>query len=682
MLALVIVATAGATEVWTAQSLVNVWPDSEPGPEATEEIRLYAARGERESFQICIRGGKKGTEAVALHVDPIGEAIPPPEVRRVGYLAVEEPSGRSVGSMPLRPDPLLDFTPVDVPANQTVALWITYEIPRSTPPGVYHGTVTLEPGRGRKRFIAVAIEVFDFEIPEMPSLRALAPLDRDVIRRFYGIDDVSLDAWRPFYDALAKTHVSVSIWDGGGLVRMNQRDEADAEALKVHLEYAVDAMAMNTINLADASFGIASFPTPGVPLEQDPLQLYLHDMSNWLDERGWLDRAVSLPIGIRPRDQWQGLREGFFRVWRADRRVKRLMRGRLHPFFERYTDVWAIPLRSYHPTACARLVGGLSLAAQVPYPAETVHASSSGPDPRGGPAATAPVDGYDGCLYTAWCSDQPPSSSNRPWIEVRFKEPVRTDSMRIGWNSGMEAQTIRVQTSHRGDLFGDTSTKWTHHPVTVPFAQSWSEAEFKLVKTFIAVRIEFRESRTGGPVGVTELEFGRAPDPETVGRVDPVEIWLDPSGGDFPSLAADAHPVEPRAVPWVCWGHAFRGFTLELLNRWPNEWGTLVAEQPFLWNGGGTGKDFLFYPGIACPIPSVRVERLRDGIEDYEYLVALQAAVRANTVALPEAGQLLDAGLFHPETGPGELEGLAERISEVRVNIGRALGQRVGGDTP
>ena len=43
---------------------------------------------------------------------------------------------------------------------------------------------------------------------------------------------------------------------------------------------------------------------------------------------------------------------------------------------------------------------------------------------------------------------------------------------------------------------------------------------------------------------------------------------------------------------------------------------------------GGNGDGSLFYPGEAGPLPSLRLYRIRDGIEDYDLLCLAREAVR------------------------------------------------------
>lgn len=542
----------GITKVWTESSLTNVCPDHRPGPNARPEIRLYAARGEQESFQICIRTDKKPIEEATVRVESVDSQIGAPDVRLVGYLASEAASKRASGPEGPRADPLLDLHPVTVAPGATVAFWVTYSVPHDAKPGVRSTRVSVVSKQGRAYPVMVTLEVFDFELPALPSLRTRAVLDRDAIREFYNVSDASLDSWRAVYDAFTGSRLSLSVLQSGtrnGLLALGQEEAVDASYLKEHLEYLVPALHMNAVDVSDSQSGLGLFPAPPNPLDQDPLQIYLLDLGNWLEDQKWIDRAYVVPGGLPPRSAWPTARDEYFRVRRADQRIKRLMIGPAHPYFERYTDIWAMPLRCYHPLSWRRLREGMSLTAEPPYPALRVVASSAGAWDGAAGYDTVPQDAYDGCLFTAWRSSRPPTRREPQYLEIHFEEPVRTDNLTIGWVHGGEAREIRVRTSAEGAVFGDASVAWRHYRPLGPYDASWSEGRFKMMKVFRAVRIEFLDTDREETVGVTEVEFGLPPDPATIARIEPIEIWLAPTRDDFPSFAVDAHPIEARLAP-------------------------------------------------------------------------------------------------------------------------------------
>jgi hypothetical protein len=83
--------------------------------------------------------------------------------------------------------------------------------------------------------------------------------------------------------------------------------------------------------------------------------------------------------------------------------------------------------------------------------------------------------------------------------------------------------------------------------------------------------------------------------------------------------------VQNRALPWLAFtlglsGERYFDAALKLSSAW---------QPDGLCSSGGAGEGTLFYPGQPAliggqtdvPLPSVRLKLMREGLEDYEYLV-------------------------------------------------------------
>ena len=142
-MATALICTLGALNVWTEPPLARVFPDTAPTVESRSvEARMYAARGERESFQLCVRAGNEAIERVVVKAEPLDKQIGAPDIRRVGYLRVPDSStGRD-----LWPDPLLEFQPFGLEADETGVMWVTYNIPKVAKPGTHKGMLSVSIG--------------------------------------------------------------------------------------------------------------------------------------------------------------------------------------------------------------------------------------------------------------------------------------------------------------------------------------------------------------------------------------------------------------------------------------------------------------------------------------------------------------------------------------------------------
>ncbi len=107
-----------------------------------------------------------------------------------------------------------------------------------------------------------------------------------------------------------------------------------------------------------------------------------------------------------------------------------------------------------------------------------------------------------------------------------------------------------------------------------------------------------------------------------------MEMWMyvsGPSDNGTPNLAMDFDSLDYRILPWLCWKYDIKG-----LLYWCVNW--LQDEDPFKnakntkWEQNANG--LLFYPGTYGPLPSLRAEIFRDGMEDYEYIQLLFADLK------------------------------------------------------
>lgn len=169
------------------------------------------------------------------------------------------------------------------------------------------------------------------------------------------------------------------------------------------------------------------------------------------------------------------------------------------------------------------------------------------------------------------------------------------------------------------------------------------------------------------------------------------EVWMYVSSPahPFPALVIDYPALSHRIIPWLAWKYNASG----LLYWCVNFWNTDPWENPANFSKDQNGNGSLYYPSAQGPVPSIRMEVLRDGIEDYEYLVHLKelldaAASLGNVDAgLLEKGKrlvaveppLIDSIRNYskdPQTLLGQRQALAEVIEALQrhINMPRPAG--------
>lgn len=133
-------------------------------------VRLEAAADEAENFQLVVVPGGGPLKGVAVEAPALtgpGGKIPL-QWNVVGYVETAEPLYKTeyVGWWP---DPLLPGKPFDVAAGERQPLWFTVEVPPEAKPGLYTGQVTVSE-RGRSVAIPVELRVRNFRLPRPGTL--------------------------------------------------------------------------------------------------------------------------------------------------------------------------------------------------------------------------------------------------------------------------------------------------------------------------------------------------------------------------------------------------------------------------------------------------------------------------------------------------------------------------------
>ena len=110
--------------------------------------------------------------------------------------------------------------------------------------------------------------------------------------------------------------------------------------------------------------------------------------------------------------------------------------------------------------------------------------------------------------------------------------------------------------------------------------------------------------------------------------------------------------VITRLVPWMCWTRGIKGYY---------QWGMDAGWKS---NFNSQGHVWLFYPSKDEPIPSVRLEYFRDGIEDYTYFELLKN--RSN------AKELLEKCFeISPKFAPLDMD--IVKVHNLRLKMGKLL---------
>jgi len=148
----------------------------------------------------------------------------------------------------------------------------------------------------------------------------------------------------------------------------------------------------------------------------------------------------------------------------------------------------------------------------------------------------------------------------------------------------------------------------------------------------------------GCDVWLTDLSTGKGIEAAVAGK-GRASLWFYfcglPIGCDFiananhqPNMIVESEAIEQRIVFWMAWKYGAEGIFIYAGNHAQPQ---RVKDDPMLWESSTStkwpysgylkGDGFLMYNPA---IPSIRMKILRDGLEDYGYLLELQKCLKAS----------------------------------------------------
>jgi hypothetical protein len=201
-------------------------------------------------------------------------------------------------------------------------------------------------------------------------------------------------------------------------------------------------------------------------------------------------------------------------------------------------------------------------------------------------------------------------------------------------------------------------------------APGWATDLSPLVNQMKGNEAAYQGWRTGG--------VGRRLWPYTSCASHSCGEYESPEDVGWPGYAIDAPASQARAMGWLAFTHGADG---ELY--WNTVWATVEFDgdpspgkrvedtwtSRYMYAAGGNGDGTLFYPGVPSiiggareiPIESIRLKRIRDGREDYEYLhILAQRGRRAEAMTEANAifGSMQDA-----DASPSEVAATRSRLA-------------------
>lgn len=178
--------------LWWAEGAYKIKKEDPVPSRKSAWVELACARNEYEPFLLVLRP-KRRMDQVRLKmtplVNPLGDEIPPERISilHFDYVEVVVPTDEQ-GARGLWPDPLPPYEgPFSACAGENHPFWITVFVPAEADPGEYRGMLILSCGEWQKE-VPLRLKVWDFVLPAETHLRSSFGISTNDIRLYHNLE--------------------------------------------------------------------------------------------------------------------------------------------------------------------------------------------------------------------------------------------------------------------------------------------------------------------------------------------------------------------------------------------------------------------------------------------------------------------------------------------------------------
>lgn len=633
------------------------------------QMSLSLAGNESEAVQLVLRPEKalRGLNAsIGALTGAEGQQIPKEAVqlRQVRYVFVEtasDPIGR-VGNWP-DPLPLLPAG-LDLPAGQNLPIWLCVTAPKGTPAGIYKAEIELK-ADGYSAKVPISVQVYGFSLPDESSVRSMFGFSPGLVTQYHKLTDDAQK--REMLDKYLKMFASHRIspynpapmegfgyrfamghnWVGGRFATSGAYSGKQCLSVQAPLTARyVDPVKFRS------SDGKVSFWYRNVKSNSPAmLHLELWDLgmnalpeqsfnlpvsTEWREFTPGLSALPTQTAFIQPRFELPGTKSGELQI--NELIISCDGQQQLHDGFEGAiptersarvewdTEKWeaamAEAMGKYHFNSFSFGVPGLGTGTFF---------ESVGGNILGYPAGTPEHE----ALFSAWCKGASERLERLGILDkgyvYPFDEPAEKDYQFV-------VDQLKLLKKHFPKLHRMVPMNLGAADAFVGYIDQWCPILNSHDTKFSAARQAAGERYNWyiccGPTAPYVAEFIDRPGTDL--RVWLWQSWQNGVNGILVWESSywtsyNAYPNEPQN-PW------------KDSMSWVSGYGTPVGVK-FRWKAGD-GR--FFYPPESAtgtqaqpvmddPVPSIRWEQLRDGVEDYEYLTMLKRLLAEKGKALPVA---------------------------------------------
>ena len=604
-----------------------------PFPEALKaHVRMSLARGEHESFQIVVASFGKAISNARVSIEWEGDG-PHPGVtfRPVGYVKTRPDPDNLAEYVGWWPDPLMPPAPVDVAPGETQPIWGSVHATMDTATGDHHARLTVLADGMPPLRCELTAHVFDFDLgfTHLPSLLSLR---LDSIKRFYKLEEVSQAARRRWYAFCLEYRMNPNNIYATDFI-------PGEEDLDFCVKRGLNAMVMHARPIRRTTRN-----------SRDNVEV-------WISDDNKLYREVE--------GDWALTHDGDGRIVIRELDVT-----------ARYVKVHSRLTDKKHEFAIRTLEPGRIVAFEG-------EREFTGPAGWIGPDDGTKALRYFGATWGAALDHE------RASIGVDLGQRRHVTKVVLTTGTRLE-QVRRFSELAKQHGLGDRAYVYGF--------DEWADVERygDIVRTYGILK--------AAAPGIKACSTVVHPVDPIKGTIDAwcpclcynyagyeearkrgQEVWYYAGGTPYDPFPThellDVPAVEARAFFWVAWRYQYTGWLHWELNVWRHNMEGDKRWPRAPWNparnGVRNGEVGRIYPGPnVTPLPSVRLENMRDGIEDYDYFWLLNEALRKLPSGDPRraAGQkLIEESIRTLCRSRADFERDPDRILQIHERLGRAI---------
>jgi len=334
-----------------------------------KEARLKLARNEYESFQIVLEAASRDITFENIDFSDLmgseDRMIPADSLswKRVDYVETAITPAYPVERIGKWADPLLPAGRFTVTRDSRASVWITLRTTVDTAPGLYRGTVTVQPVAMRPSSVALTVRVWDFSLTDETHLHTLTWLGRGAIGSFYDLGDsveekAELESYLRRYEETLLEH---RLGPGGSVAEGLRKDPTTGQFDFSELDHRLARLFGQGMNV----FIMGTAPNLKRQGKEHYTPEFIADFTeklkvfgNHLRQKDWLDRAYVYVYDEAPESAWSEVRK-MSRAIRNSAPELKIIQCLNDPAgvnaLQGFVDVFDVYITQYHQTGVAHL---------------------------------------------------------------------------------------------------------------------------------------------------------------------------------------------------------------------------------------------------------------------------------------------------------------------------------------